>query len=100
MDWYYEMKKFDEDYFGAQTQNAERQSSGSVPIEPSAQNDIKRIRKIAEEHAAVGSEERLLDESNANELKKQLNQAQKDISKITKSLLGTGPYTYRSTLSK
>jgi len=91
MDWYYEMKKFDEEYFGAQTQNAESQSSGSVPNDVSSQNDIKRIRNIAEEYVAVGSEERQLDEKNANELKKQLNEVQKDISELSKSLLGKKP---------
>jgi len=88
MDWYYEMKKFDEEYFGAQKSWIQKEvceSSGS------ASSDIKRIRKLAEEYAAVGSEERMLDEENIKVLKEQLKEVQKDITELSKGLLSNLP---------
>jgi len=88
MDWYYEMKKFDEEYFGAQNpwiQSEVCESSGS------ASSDIKRIRKLAEEYAAVSGEERALDEENIKEIKEQLKEVREDITELAKGLLSALP---------
>jgi len=94
MDWYYQMKKFDEEYFGAQKPHKgqtqwiqEEVCESSV----SASSDIKRIRKLAEEYAAVGSEERMLDEENIKGIKEQLKEVQKDITELSKGLLSALP---------
>jgi len=88
MDWYYEMKKFDEEYFGAQNPQIQRKEcEGSA----SASSDIKRIKKLAEEYATVSSEERALDEENMKEIKERLDVVRKDIAELAKGPLSAMP---------